>query len=133
MLWATHVNIVLFVKIHWVPHQSSISAIAPVRRGATASSPTYISSTTQLEHLPAGVVTPAENLVHIWGCNDCARCVEVVDDCSAGTSPPTPPTPVIPGSGPLHEQFAAFATADGLIFVRKLEHAQNISQKCLLD
>jgi len=45
-------------------------------------SPQAVESTTQLlPGLPAGVVTPATGISSLWGCNDCAQCVEVTQQC----------------------------------------------------
>jgi len=53
---------------------------------------TSIDSTTQwLQGLPAGTVTPATGLSSVWGCNDCAQCIKVTQQCS--TSAPTQATP----------------------------------------
>jgi hypothetical protein len=51
---------------------------------ACASTDTYpapVEATTQHSALPVGVVTPALNLVKYWGCNDCAKCVRVEQQC----------------------------------------------------
>jgi len=41
-----------------------------------------VESTTQLlAGLPTGIVTPATGLASVWGCNDCAQCVEIVQSC----------------------------------------------------
>ena len=43
---------------------------------------TPISSTTQiLQSSQAGVVTPATGISSLWGCNDCAQCVKVTQQC----------------------------------------------------
>jgi hypothetical protein len=59
-----------------------------------------IETTTQLlQDLPAGVVTPATGLASVWGCNDCAQCVKVIQECP--TSSPTPaPTTQYPTPAP---------------------------------
>lgn len=47
-----------------------------------------IESTTHLlASLPIGVVTPATGLASVWGCNDCAQCVEVVESCPTSAAP----------------------------------------------
>jgi hypothetical protein len=35
-----------------------------------------------LNGLPLGVVTPATGLASVWGCNDCAQCVKVTQQCT---------------------------------------------------
>lgn len=60
---------------------------------------TAIEATTQLlQGLPAGVVTPATGLMPIWGCNDCAQCIKVVQQCP--TSSPTVAPTVAPTPAP---------------------------------
>ena len=54
-------------------------------------------TTPGLSGLPNGVVTPATGLESVWGCNDCAQCIEVVQECptEAPTSAPTTQAPTL--------------------------------------
>jgi hypothetical protein len=59
-----------------------------------------IDATTQLlQGLPTGVVTPATGLASVWGCNDCAQCVKVIQQCPT-SSPTAAPTTQDPTSEP---------------------------------
>jgi hypothetical protein len=55
-----------------------------------------IEATTELIPGFVGVVTPATGIASVWGCNDCAQCVKVTQQCEAPTLPPTTPSPTMP-------------------------------------